>query len=260
MSILTINLQEKMLAANRKVLSADQSVLDNQAALNLQIEKLQVNAESQYKTDLAKELGFDYKVAEASAIVKRDNSLSHLPQDRIFTKDAIRDICVTYGLRFLLTKYYKGMLDEGIGAAVEDFKKINKGALGECYIVAPTASFNLSPRSKDPLLFVKLAEDRYYLLHKWGGDLSVFARVKNWAWGVYITIAFFAILNLTLPAFLYRNHVSNNLFGASFVIGVFLSLLFTMIYTLLLDNAIVPPINGLFGRVHKDNWQSKFSN
>src|SRR4029434_9953029 len=31
-----------------------------------------------------------------------------------------------------------------------------------------------------PLLFVQVTEDRYYLVHKWGGDLRWHRKVLNW--------------------------------------------------------------------------------
>lgn len=220
MNLLTVNLQDKMIAANRRVLATETATLKHQADMDAQIEKLRLGAEKVFKEgktlDVAGELGFDYKVREAAAINSTNAAISHLPQERIFTLAAIKDICVTYGLRFLPTSYYKGALDEGIGAAVQAFKDVNgkevvmyyipsshawgtNTATGKSqyFIAAPTASFNLSPRPKDPLLFAALGNDRFYLIHKWGDDLSVMARVKNHNWRWFVAIL--ACVSIAIP-------------------------------------------------------------
>ena len=46
-------------------------------------------------------------------------------------------------------------------------------------IMAPSVLFRLK-KTDDPLLFVPLGNDYFYLVHKWGNDLSFFR--KAWAW------------------------------------------------------------------------------
>ncbi len=38
-------------------------------------------------------------------------------------------------------------------------------------VMAPAARFKLCDSDADPLLFVPVGKDHYYLVHKWGGDL-----------------------------------------------------------------------------------------
>ncbi len=189
--MLTVNLATKLIAANRKVLAADTAALAHQTNLDAQIEKLRLGAEATFKEgqtlDAAKELGFSYVSSAASRVNEVNKATAHLPQDRVFTKDAIKRLCLTYGLRFLPTEHYKGHLDGDIHVKLVEFKALDKGHVREGYrrpylIAAPSVSFNLTPRPKDPLLFAQITNDRFYLIHKWGDDLSVFARVKNWAW------------------------------------------------------------------------------
>lgn len=204
-ALLSVNLADKMVAANRKVLASQTAVLAHQEAMDQQIEKLRVGAEKAFvdgkaaeSLDAAKVLGFDFKLAEASALKAQNAAISHLPQDRIFTTAAIKDVCLTYGLRFLPTKHFKGALDDNIPAKLEEFKCLNGGYLSypyprshpnrnermdcEYYIAAPAASFKLTPRPKDPLLFASLGSDRWYLIHKWGDDLNIGACIANWPW------------------------------------------------------------------------------
>lgn len=56
-----------------------------------------------------------------------------------------------------------------------------------CLIVAPKESFRLQERPKDPLFFYQINDEYFYLIHKWGNDLSVFRRIiglfkKNDEW------------------------------------------------------------------------------
>jgi hypothetical protein len=204
-SALSVNLQDKLIAVNRKVLAIDTAALSHQAKLDAQIEKLRLGAEDTYRESIVRELGFEYKLVEATKVKATNTKWGHLPQERIFSREAIRKLCCTYGLRFLSTSLYKGELDAGIGPAVESFKRLNGGKLPEplryysnrrglsitesFMIAAPSSSFVLQERPKDPLLFIALDTERYYLIHKWGSDLSVLARVKNWPWNNVIPIA-----------------------------------------------------------------------
>lgn len=202
-NLLTVNLADKMLASNRKVLASQTAVLKHQNDLDAQIERLRLGAEQAFKEgkaseviDAASVLGFVYKTQEASALKAQNAAISHLPQDRIFTTSAIKDVCLSYGLRFLPTALYKGALDDQIPAKLEEFKTLNGGKMPDAlksvevggwtghkdysfFIAAPSASFVLSPRPKDPLLFVFLGSDRWYLIHKWGDDLNVGAWIKQ---------------------------------------------------------------------------------
>lgn len=193
MSLLTVNLAASMLKANRRALEAQNVVLSHQASLDQEAQKLIDGAKAELAsmdhTEMMKTLGFDYKVKEAEEVSSQRDRWAHLSQERIFTKDAIRVICQRYGLRFLPSTQYKGQLDEGIAPAVEALKAANHGAIphiGDYHkttqfmIAAPKESFVLSPRPKDPLLFCALGGDRFYLVHKWGNDLSVLRAVSTW--------------------------------------------------------------------------------
>ena len=58
-------------------------------------------------------------------------------------------------------------------------EKIHETSLKDFKIMAPSVLFRLK-KADDPLLFVPLGNDYYYLIHKWGNDLSPFR--KLWAW------------------------------------------------------------------------------
>lgn len=187
----SINLETEIIRRNRAVLEKEQVSLDEQKKLDAEVDRVLQNADAEYRNGLMSELGFDYKLAEAQAIQQERDSFSNLAADRIMDADAIKAICIEYGLRFLPTRFYKGALDAGIGPALESFKVSMGGKLPvvkerelmrsasdaipstpQFYICAPEESFVLRPVPKDPLLFCRLSAKKLFLLHKWGSDLD----------------------------------------------------------------------------------------
>lgn len=195
----TINLEQEILRENTAVLASEKTILDEQAKLDAEVEKVLANAEATYLDGIMVELGFNYKLDEAQRIRRERDAFAKLPQNRIMSLDAIRATCIKYGLRFLPTRYYKGALDSGIGPKLEEFRTAMGGKLpkvdtrevlmnslttvsGErvqMYIAAPSESFALQPMPRDPLLFCRLSEKKFYLLHKWGADLTTADVRKN---------------------------------------------------------------------------------
>ncbi len=107
------------------------------------------------------------------------NSLdySRLNPDMIFTENDIKKLCEDYRLRFLSAKYFKGEIPyEGI-AKVRRLQKDTESEIINFKIMAPAVMFNLVEKDKDPLLFVPLGNERYYLVHKWGRDLHPLRRL-----------------------------------------------------------------------------------
>ena len=102
-----------------------------------------------------------------------------LETQRIFHLNQIRKVCIDYRLRFLDLKYFKGNIPkEGIDKN-NKLEKEHKTSLEVLKIIAPSVLFRLK-KTDDPLLFVPLGNNYFYLVHKWGNDLSYFR--KAWAW------------------------------------------------------------------------------
>ncbi len=269
MSLLTVNLQSSMIRANRKVLARDNAVLSKQAALDGEIAKLIADSKEEGqrmdKAELMSTLGLDYKLAEAAKIEAQTNQWAHLPQDRIFSRAAIKKVCHAYGLRFLLSSHYKGALDEGIAPAIEDLKRANRGSLPlfsgsygvpSFCIAAPAESFDLKPRPKDPLLFCALGDGRYYLVHKWGNDLSIMRRVTTFVanYRGWFTAA-------TLIAFPFLLRFLSGMDGFQTVFACFFGfLLITFVSTVIA--AMIDMQNHPFERLFVSNrsqWDSPFT-
>ncbi len=130
--------------------------------------------------------------------------LHGLDPQRIFSLEAIRRSCVKYGLRFLDAGLFKGtippqalhhvrMLERNAGVPLTSFK-----------IMAPASRFRLCDSEVDPLLFIPVGEDRYYLVHKWGRDLSPWRMVMSWPTrtplNLGITVVLFAaLISMLMP-------------------------------------------------------------
>ena len=105
---------------------------------------------------------------------------------------------------------YIGYLDPLIPSKLKEFEKeysreIEKKNL---YIVAPKQSFlKLAP--KDPLMFYQLTDDKFYLIHKWGNDLSILRKIlyfpmRTWLhWNLFLTL--FTLIFGTGLFFIIRN-------------------------------------------------------
>jgi len=108
-----------------------------------------------------------------------DFDFDQLESHRIFHLNHIKTVCIDYRLRFLDLKYFKGNIPkEGI-EKVSKMEKEHQTNLDGFKVMAPSVLFRLK-KTDDPLLFVPLGNDYFYLIHKWGNDLS-FLR-KAWAW------------------------------------------------------------------------------
>lgn len=108
-----------------------------------------------------------------------DFDFDQLESHRIFHLNQIKTVCIDYRLRFLDLKYFKGNVPkEGI-EKISKLEKEHQTTLDGFKVMAPSILFRLK-KTDDPLLFVPLGNDYFYLIHKWGDDLS-FLR-KAWAW------------------------------------------------------------------------------
>ncbi len=98
-----------------------------------------------------------------------------LETDKIFHIEDIKKICVLYRLRFLESHLFKGDIpNEAIGK-IKQLEKKHQCTLGDFKIMAPSKLFRLE-NYDDPLLFAPMGNGYYYLIHKWGNDLSLWRK------------------------------------------------------------------------------------
>lgn len=103
-----------------------------------------------------------------------------LPEERVFSEGAIRRICVKYRLRFLSTRYFNDELPYEAVSGLRDLEKRTGQEIEDLRIVAPSERFELQDSTKDPLLFASLGNGKYYLIHRWGGELSGWRKWLNY--------------------------------------------------------------------------------
>jgi hypothetical protein len=102
--------------------------------------------------------------------------LDLLDTDRIFHVNHIKAICIDYRLRFLDSKLFKGSVPYEAAIKIKELEKEHKTVIEGFKIMAPSKLFKLE-NADDPLLFAPIGNGYYYLIHKWGNDLSPFRKL-----------------------------------------------------------------------------------
>lgn len=129
-----------------------------------------------------------------SSVGGKENHIPRLDQDRIFLEDEIRSLCVKYRLRFLDGGRFKGELPV---QAIYELRRLEARANGPVRgfkIMAPAARFQLCDTDADPLLFVPVGPNHYYLVHRWGNDMSPLRSVLVWPFRTLGTLAVSLVL------------------------------------------------------------------
>ncbi|MGB0175901.1 MAG: hypothetical protein ACPF9D_01965, partial [Owenweeksia sp.] len=106
-----------------------------------------------------------------------DINIELLSADRIFKGSQIKKLCTDYRLRFLAAKHFKGQIPYAAISHIKKLQRHGSGDLTNFKILAPAPMFQLVNKDKDPLLFLSLGNEQYYLVHKWGNDLSIFRKL-----------------------------------------------------------------------------------
>ncbi len=146
-----------------------------------------------------------------------------LETDRIYHVDQIKDICITYRLRFLDTKYFKNDIPREALVEIKELEKQHQLTVQGFKIVAPSKMFKLE-NADDPLLFAPIGNGYFYLIHKWGNDLSPWRRLFAWPFK-----SFENLIVLTLLASLVATSlVPHGLFGEQTTAVEFLLIFFFM--------------------------------
>lgn len=122
-----------------------------------------------------------------------------LDSKRVFTHEQVRSICLKYRLRFLDASIFKGEIPAEAIAKVKQLEKGMDTELQDFKIVAPKSMFRLEDKDSDPILFLKLSENYYYMVHKWGGDLNRFRRILAFPLQTFIHL-FWVLIGFSLIA------------------------------------------------------------
>ncbi len=161
-------------------------------------------------------------ISEESSTKSNAFVFDTLETDCIFHISQIRTICIDYRLRFLETNFFKGGIPEEAISKIQALEKIHQTKLNGFKIMAPSKVFQLLSYD-DPLLFAPIGNDYYYLVHKWGNDISPirkwlvkpFRDLNNFVW-------FCLMISILLTALTPENNLSKSIPMASIIIFLFM--------------------------------------
>jgi len=121
-----------------------------------------------------------------------------LDKNRIFDLECIKKICIDFRLRFLDSKYFKNSLPKEAFSEISKLESDHNTILSDFKIMAPSKLFRLK-NTDDPLLFVPLGNNYFYLVHKWGNDLHPFRKLLMWPLkSLWNMICFLLVVSLGL--------------------------------------------------------------
>ncbi len=123
-----------------------------------------------------------------------------LDEKNIYSLDEIKNVCIDYRLRFLDLKYFKGKLPQEAKNKMSELEDAHQTQLKGLKIMAPSIMFRLA-KTDDPLLFVPMGNDYFYLIHKWGKDLHPFRKLRMLPFrNIWNLIVFLLGISLLLTA------------------------------------------------------------
>lgn len=192
--MITINLEKELIKQNKKVATPYELLLIDE------YDKLTELVEN----DALKRVGLHRTILSGKQTKDRiKTSLSETEkfnQERVFHLSQIENICNKYYLKFLPSRYFAGVVDNELPNRITNFE-IAYGV--QCdntntFIIAPIESFDLQKKPKDPLFFYKINSEYFYLIHKWGNDLSITRRLMNLLSNTWFSI-FIISFGFTLP-------------------------------------------------------------
>lgn len=125
---------------------------------------------------------------------------------KVFTIQQIEELALKYRLRFLKSNLFIGNMDIQAIAKLKEFAKDSDLSIMDeatlrynFFILAPHQQFDLLRESlaktnretereiqrrkdEDPVLFYKIDDVHYRMIHQWGHDFSPIRRIEGWIW------------------------------------------------------------------------------
>jgi hypothetical protein len=159
-----VNLELKLKAIRDKEKNSD---------LLLQVEKILIDDEIS-RNEILNKLLFKNEDSNKNALV-----FDLLKTENIFHINHIENICVNYRLRFLDSSLFKNDIPEEAISKIKNIEKEHHTKLNGFKIVAPSKAFHLL-NYDDPLLFIPIGNNYYYLVHKWGDEFKWYRKLLVW--------------------------------------------------------------------------------
>jgi hypothetical protein len=183
-----VNLNDKLLQYRRKHIT-DSDVLG-------QVYKILENDDNQEAT-------IELNLSKSHNTKENKFNFDLLETEKIFHLEDIKSICITYRLRFLDSSLFKAEIPREAINKIKQLEKTHSTSLKGFKIMAPSKLFKLK-NYDDPLMFVPIRNDYYYLVHKWGNDLSIFRKwmmmpFKNFETLLVAALLFSFLVSLVIP-------------------------------------------------------------
>lgn len=188
-----VNLFEELLSERNKEISSDE--------LKSILKKIWITHDS--KKDQIR-ISLDKKNDYKNNQLKFDK----MESKNIFHKDTIKKICVRYRLRFLDSNLFKGEYPKNITRIITDLESKHDTSLSNFKIMAPSKLFKIKSPD-DPILFVPIGNDYFYLVHKWGKEFNKlrklmvlpFKNIDNLTiFSILVSIFFALVGKLVMPS------------------------------------------------------------
>jgi len=142
--------------------------------------------------------------------------------ENIFHISQIKQLCIVYRLRFLNSRYFKDDLPYEAIIKIKKLQKQHHTTLKGFKILAPAKAFKLR-NADDPLLFVPIGKGYYYLIHKWGNDLSVWRKLLVWPYrGIQYMAVFVFLLSVIFVALVPSRFTNGELTPPKFLLFAFI--------------------------------------
>lgn len=267
-----VNLEEKMVASKARTISKISR--EKESSENLLDQVQNILSDLQHEDEnLLKSVGLSKAIDNAHELKQKSEELkvkaANIRNPRIFTEAEIKRIAINYGLRFLPSTLYKGSLPNDLAQKIKEFKSLglkqgvykwkeaesvygNRYMSEAYFILAPKKSFELQEKPEDPLFFARLADGTYYLIHKWGNDLSYWRYVKvlpfRYAGKTFLTILAIIYVSLCTICYNYGNNSINLLEIAALC----------LLPTLILGSLVAVIGSGARDDFSNENWNSPF--
>jgi ABC-type multidrug transport system fused ATPase/permease subunit len=201
---------------------------------NLETELLSERKKFKSETDILEEIAVLLRENESErqsikiALENKSDSgfnafiFDQLKTDNIFHINQIRKVAIDYRLRFLPSHFFKDGIPEEAITQINRLEKIHNIKLEGFKIMAPTKAFRLLSYD-DPLLFAPIGNDYYYLILRWGKDITPIRKwlVKPFK-NLWNFVVFCLAVSIALTAVVPENNLSKSVPMATLIIFLFM--------------------------------------
>lgn len=137
------------------------------------------------------------RAAVHGSLNDRIEPLADLDRRMILHLDELRDLCVRYRLRFLPSGYFKGHVPSRTLGAIRTLETRAGRPLKAFMVMAVPRLFRIPAHRAEPTLFVRVSEEHYLLVHRWGHGLGRARAILLWPlrspWSLVTTLLVMAL-------------------------------------------------------------------